>query len=186
MDSNPLPLVKGENIRASGRLALRLARKQGGLLCSVMLAAGLLAGCNNGVYSNLDGSAGGEALAARADGNPPPDTTKVVLGKKQFREQNYGLAEKTFRGIVEARPENAEAWLGLAASYDQLGRFKLADRAYKQVVKLDGSSAVLHNNRGYSYLLRGDKRRARGEFAKARRLAPENQFVRNNQQLLRR
>ena len=46
----------------------------------------------------------------------------LEAGKSQFRDANYGLAEKHFRKAVELRASNAEAWMGLAASYDQLGR----------------------------------------------------------------
>ena len=56
-----------------------------------------------------------------------------TAGKTQFREANYGLAEKHFRKAVELRADNSEAWMGLAASYDQLGRFDFADRAYDQL-----------------------------------------------------
>jgi len=85
-----------------------------------------------------------------------------------------------FRAIVEKEPGNAEAWLGLAAAYDQLRRFELADRAYTQVRKLAGPSVVLHNNVGMSYMMHGDRRRARSEFLQARRLDPGNEFVANN------
>lgn len=95
-----------------------------------------------------------------------PATTDIsgadlVSGKTQFREANYGLAEKHFRKAVELRSDNAEAWLGLAASYDQLGRFDFADRAYDQLVVVAGRRAHIVNNMGYSQLLRGNKKKAR-------------------------
>ncbi len=95
-----------------------------------------------------------------------PATTDIseadlVFGKTQFREANYGLAEKHFRKAVELRSDNAEAWLGLAASYDQLGRFDFADRAYDQLVVVAGRRAHIVNNMGYSQLLRGNKKKAR-------------------------
>jgi len=37
---------------------------------------------------------------------------------------------------VEKAPRDASAWIGLAASYDHVGRFDLADQAYKQAVLL--------------------------------------------------
>ncbi|TJX07135.1 MAG: hypothetical protein E5X43_02170, partial [Mesorhizobium sp.] len=57
--------------------------------------------------------------------------------------------------------DNAEAWLGLAASYDKLGRFDFADRAYDQLVAVAGRRAHIVNNMGYSQLLRGNKKKAR-------------------------
>ena len=40
-------------------------------------------------------------------------TTTLSLGKKQYRANNFGLAEKYFRHAVELHPRDAEAWLGL-------------------------------------------------------------------------
>ena len=85
----------------------------------------------------------------------------LQAGKSQFRDANYGLAEKHFRKAVELRADNAEAWMGLAASYDQLGRFDFADRAYDQLLKFAGRRPEVLNNMGYSQLLRGNKKKAR-------------------------
>ena len=63
--------------------------------------------------------------------------------------RSYGLSEKFFRKSVELHPTNAEAWLGLAASYDQLGLFKRSDRAYHQAIKLVGPKPAILNNQGY-------------------------------------
>ena len=57
---------------------------------------------------------------------------ELSLGKKHFRARNFGIAERHFRRAVELSPRDAEAWLGLAASYDRLRRFDEADRAYRQ------------------------------------------------------
>ena len=92
-------------------------------------------------------------------GNDPYDD--LSLGKKYFRAANFGLAEKHFRRAVELHPRDAEAWVGLAASYDRLKRFDLADRAYGQAVNIIGETPELMNNRGFSYMLRGDYVRAR-------------------------
>ncbi|MBA3448109.1 MAG: hypothetical protein H0T56_10970 [Pseudaminobacter sp.] len=102
-----------------------------------------------------------------------PATTDIseadlVLGKTQFREANYGLAEKHFRKAVELRGDNAEAWLGLAASYDQLGRFDFADRAYAQLLAVAGRQPHVVNNMGYSQLLRGQKKKARALLLEAK------------------
>ena len=154
----------------------------GSLVIALVLAAGL-AGCNAPGLPGLSAgpAAGGDVFAlANPNGNTGPAVDKLQAAKEQFRERNFGNAEQQFRLIVEKDAGNAEAWLGLAASYDQLRRFDLADRAYAQVAKISGPSAVLHNNIGYSYLLRGDRARARQEFLKAQRLDPQNAFVRNN------
>ncbi len=155
------------------------------MLAGCMVTVGLLlGGCNMPGVPGLNGSAGAGTSEVQALVEPRgitgPGSNVLEAAKAQYRERNFGLAEQQFRAIVEKEPGNAEGWLGLAAAYDQLRRFELADRAYEQVGKLAGSSAVLHNNRGYSYLLRGNRDRARGEFAAARRLDPNNAFIQNN------
>ena len=115
-------------------------------------------------------------------GSHPQDD--LNLGKTHYREQNYGLAEKHFRRAAEKMPRDAEAWLGLAASYDRLRRFELADRAYAQALAILGPTPEVLNNIGYSYLLRGDFVRARMKFTDAQRKAPDNPYIQNNLQLL--
>ena len=85
-----------------------------------------------------------------------------------------------FRRAVESRKDDAEAWLGLAASYDELKRYRLADRAYAQALKITGPTPEFLNNRGYSYLLRGDLRRASQDLSEALAKDPENEKIRNN------
>lgn len=108
----------------------------------------------------------------------------LSIGKRYFRAGNYGMAERYFRQAVEQHPRDAESWLGLAASYDRLRRFELADRAYAEATKLAGVTVEILNNQGYSYMLRGDYARARAKLDEARRLDPSNRFVQNNLQLL--
>jgi len=126
----------------------------------------------------------GEAPAPGAGllGAEPKDD--LNLGKQHFRQENYGLAEYYFRRAAESHPRDAEAWLGLAASYDRLRRFELADRAYKQVIAITGPSPEVLNNLGYSYILRGDYARARSKLAEARALDPKSPYILNNIKLL--
>jgi Flp pilus assembly protein TadD len=113
--------------------------------------------------------------------NPSDD---LNLGKRHYKEQNYGLAEQHFRKAVERLPSDGEAWLGLAASYDRLRRFDLADRAYGEALRVLGPLPEVLNNQGYSYLMRGDHRRARAKLAEAQSKDPENPFIQNNIVLL--
>jgi Flp pilus assembly protein TadD len=108
----------------------------------------------------------------------------VSLGKKYFRQGAWGLAERSFRKAVEQHPKDAEAWLGLAASYDRLRRFDLADRAYANVIKLVGPTPEILNNQGFSYLLRGDYARARTTLLAARAKDPDSPYIQNNLQML--
>ncbi len=108
----------------------------------------------------------------------------LSLGKKQYRANNFGLAENHFRHAVELHPRDAEAWLGLAASCDRLRRFDLADRAYAQAIKIVGPRLEILNNQGYSYMLRGDYKRAKETLLLAQRKDPANKFVQSNLKLL--
>jgi tetratricopeptide (TPR) repeat protein len=123
-------------------------------------------------------AAGGTGLL----GNDPNDD--LSLGKKQYRAGNFGLAERYFRRAVELHPRDAEAWLGLAAAYDRLRRFDLADRAYQNATGIIGPTAELLNNRGYSYMLRGDYTRARATLLAAAAKDPKNPYIKNNLDLL--
>lgn len=111
-------------------------------------------------------------------------TKYLVLGRENFHGDNFGTAEASFRKAVEIRPDSFEAWAGLAASYDQLGRFDLADRAYDQLLKLKKNDARIMNNRGYSYLLRGDYAKAESWFTKAQASNPALEEVDGNMHLL--
>ncbi|RUU77566.1 hypothetical protein [Mesorhizobium sp. M7A.F.Ca.MR.362.00.0.0] len=96
------------------------------------------------------------------------ETSDLAQGKAQFRDANYGLAEKHFRKAVELKADNAEAWMGLAASYDELGRFDFADRAYGQLLKVAGRKPQIVNNMGYSQLLRGNRKKAKALLLEAK------------------
>jgi tetratricopeptide (TPR) repeat protein len=159
-----------------------------GIARAVLLSAAALwlAGCSaSGKFSNpFESKTDGTEAFAAAPANedvakeqvPPPlgvpaaseagllgsdPNDALNLGKKQYRADNFGLAEKYFRKAAELHPRDAEAWLGLAASYDRLRRFDLADRAYGQAIGILGPTTAILNNQGYSYMLRGDYKRAR-------------------------
>jgi len=112
------------------------------------------------------------------------ESEDVSLGKKYFNAGNFTLAERHFRRAVELRPRDLDSWVGLAASYDRLRRFELADRAYDQALKIAGPTGEVLNNRGYSYMLRGDYRRARETLLEAQAQDPGNSYIKNNLELL--
>jgi Flp pilus assembly protein TadD len=149
-------------------------------LLSIAAVAGVLvlAGCQ----ANQIDAVKTTSISPAAAGDISASDLKA--GKEQFLEANYGLAEKKFRKAAELRADNAEAWLGLAASYDQLGRYDFAERAYQQLFKLSGRKAEIVSNYGYSQLLRGNKKEAKKLFQEAAELMPDNARIKANQKLL--
>ena len=167
-------------------------------------ALALLTGCSSTQLADMFKPGNGLEANASADPQPTGTVATVIgegetsnagllgadpkddlsLGKQHFRQENYGLAEHYFRRAAEGHPRDAEAWLGLAASYDRLRRFDLADRAYKQAIAIAGTTPEVLNNQGYSYMLRGDYARARTKLAEARALDPKSPYIQNNIKLL--
>ena len=135
------------------------------------------AGC--AANSELDLTTGAIANPVPPSDQRPSDDD-LAMGRKHYLAANYGNAERHFREAVEANPKNAPAWLGLAASYDRLGRYKLASRAYKQVLGLKGRTGTVLNNLGYHHLLRGNIKKARRLFREALRKDPENPHIQGN------
>jgi Flp pilus assembly protein TadD len=115
-----------------------------------------------------------------------PEQLWLVKAKEYYRNGNYGLAERYYRQAIEERHNNAEAWLGLAASYDRLKRFDHAARAYEQLMKLAGNTPTVLNNFAYHQMLKGDFAGARQTLQAAASQAPDNPYIRNNMDLLER
>jgi Flp pilus assembly protein TadD len=106
------------------------------------------------------------------------------MGIEHFNRGHYGIAERYFRDAVEKAPKDVTAWVALAASYDRVARFDLADRAYRMAIRLAGETTEILNNQGYSYMMRGDLVAARRKFEKALMREPGNPTIVNNLQLL--
>jgi len=182
-------------------MSVRVAR----VLAVAALCAPWLAGCeswNKPPWWNKPPEPAAEA--APLVEAPPPEVTGTVdppvtplpgvtpaihgdlesdlnLGKRHFRQGEFGLAEKYFRRAVEAGIRDArkaaEAWMGLAACYDRLRRFELADRAYARALAIVGPAPEILNNQGYSYLMRGDYARARVKLDAAYAKDPGNPHI---------
>jgi Flp pilus assembly protein TadD len=146
-----------------------------------LLLGGALAACSTFPGADADVAVTSNTAVASKPTQPLDEIKDdVALGQMNFARQNYGLSELHFRRAVEATPGDAAAWLGLAASYDQLKRWNLADRAYAQALKITGPTPEFLNNRGYSYLLRGDVRRASEDLSLAASRDPDNEAIQNN------
>ncbi len=122
-----------------------------------------------------------------ATSNSPPGEAAagaVELRYPQSPHHDKGPAVGRARRAAEKKPRDPRAWIGLAASYDRLHRFKLANRAYKQAVRIQGETPAIMNNWGYSKLLQGDLKNARKYLNRAFEKDPKNPHVNNNLALL--
>lgn len=166
----------------SGRIVLgppareRRTRK----LAMAIIAAVLLSSCQTSEV--LSGAEVDPTSALTSTGDV--SRSDLDQGKLQFMNGNFGLAEKHFREAVELRRDNAEALMGLAACYDRLGRFDLADRTYGQLLKVAGRQPRIVNNMGYSQYLRGEKAKARKLLLEARAALPGDKTIEANLALL--
>jgi Flp pilus assembly protein TadD len=156
-----------------------------------------VAGCNATTCSTANCEAAPVAVVP-ADVGPAttaklqdPDDVKYYrsdeplrMAIEHFNRGQYGIAERYFRDATEKAPKDPTAWIGLAAAYDRIGRFDLADRAYTYAIRLVGETTEILNNQGYSYMLRGDLVNARRKFLKAYEREPGNPTIANNLQLL--
>jgi Flp pilus assembly protein TadD len=113
-----------------------------------------------------------------------PSDEPVRMGLEQFNRGNYGIAQRYFKDAVEKSPKDLTAWVGLAASYDRIRRFDLADQAYAQAIRLGGVTVQILNDQGYSLMLRGNLTAARRKFEQAYALDPTNPVIVNNLELL--
>lgn len=144
---------------------------------------------DSGLSAQASAPQTGTPQGAARDDTPPvvpgaDGKDDVSRGRAQFRAGNFAEAEVSFDRAAKLNPRDAEAWLGLAACYDRMRRFELADRAYIQALAIKGPTSELLNNQGFSYLLRGDLTRARNVLNAALKKDPGNTYVQNNLKML--
>lgn len=144
-----------------------------------------LSGCSTALLGGASSYGGTPAQIADISGQGSY-TAAGALGKARnyFRTNNFGYSAAFYKKAVELAPRNPQGYIGLAASYDRLGRFDLADRVYASLRKITGDTAQYYNNVGYSYMLRGNLKAALANFRRAATLDPKNVVVANNLQLL--
>ena len=157
------------------------------VLTCCCLALGL-AGCDYtlreaAIFAPVDPPAG-DPVQEPTDVKYYPSDEPVRLGLEQYNRGNYGLSQRYFKDAVEKAPKDVTAWVGLAASYDKLRRFDLADQAYAQAIRLGGETVQILNDQGYSLMLRGNLNGARKKFMRAYQLDPGNPVIANNLELL--
>jgi Flp pilus assembly protein TadD len=165
-------------------------------LARLLLTIGLFSGLTGCVTANDTLSQDNVALEPAAfpqvtETMQQPETVKyyrsdepLKMAYEHYNRGHFGIAERYFQDAVEMTPKDVAAWIGLAACYDRVGRFELADRAYATAIRMSGETTEILNNEGYSYILRGDLRRARQKLLLAQARDPSNPTIANNLKLL--
>src|SRR5262249_3929708 len=104
----------------------------------------------------------------------------MTRGKAYFAEGQFGFALVAFQQALERQPGSARALDAIAATYDKLQRYDLADYYYQQALEREPNSSDLLNNIGYSHMLRGDYEGARQYLQRAAVLDPASKVVNAN------
>lgn len=146
--------------------------------CLIAVVAAILVGC---------GSAGAvKPRTALPDDVPDvPPGSEIEAARAAFDTGNFGFAARFFEQAMRLEPDDMQACLGLAASYDWLYRFDLSDPVYATCSKIEGDRFLYLNNLGFSHLLRGDLGRASVSFGQANALRPGHPVVATNLRILR-
>ena len=150
---------------------------------AVAVTVPLLAGCSSTGSTSTYGGKTAKVAEISNIGDYTADSA-LAEAKAHFKNGDFGYSAALYKRAVELQPKNAEAYVGLSASYDRLRRFDLSDRVYAALHDLTGSTVQYYNNVGYSYLLRGNLSAAMTNFRKAQKIDPENVVVANNIQML--
>jgi tetratricopeptide (TPR) repeat protein len=142
---------------------------------ALLIVAALLAGCAGGSSDvrpilAMDGS--------RMDVHDPIEQGRAFLVTGQ-----YGLAVDALSRVLHDQPANVRALNLIAEAYDRLHRYDLADRYHAEALEIDPNSLAALNNWGFSYLVRGDRARAKGLLARAEAIKSDNPVVLANLQL---
>ena len=100
----------------------------------------------------------------RAVGQKHLESTDADLllteARAQFRAGNHALAAGSFRRVLARSPESVEAFNGMAAAYDRLGRFDLARRYYEEGLALAPHDRGLRTNYAAALRAHGLEREA--------------------------
>jgi Flp pilus assembly protein TadD len=92
-------------------------------------------------------------------------------------------AQQALLRAVEQDPGLWRAWNALGSLHDRSGDWDQATAAYDRALALNPESAMLYNNRGFSYLLRRDAEAAIADFDMALKLDPKMEAARENLRL---
>jgi serine/threonine protein kinase/Flp pilus assembly protein TadD len=103
-----------------------------------------------------------------------PDSVPVLLASGAYLQMHgkYEQAAEEFARATQLEPSDAEAWRGLAVSYERSGRDADAVAAYRKGIDAQPDNYPIHASLGGYYLARNEFRQAEDVFRRAVAAAP--------------
>lgn len=106
-------------------------------LIGATLVASLLAGCV---------SADGAPPRKKEDPTEQAAKTNIQLGVAYFKQGNYPVAKEKLERSLKQNPKDPDVHTALATLYDRVGEPKLADKHYKEALRLAPTNPDVSNN----------------------------------------
>nr|WP_294851128.1 LytR C-terminal domain-containing protein [uncultured Sphingomonas sp.] len=85
---------------------------------------------------------------------------RVAEGNAQLALDNVGLAQEAYRKALREDPANVDAMLGLAASYDRMGRHDLSRKQYELALAAQPKDSAIYSQFAQSLTDQGEVREA--------------------------
>ena len=104
---------------------------------------------------------------------------RIMAGNYFFFNGDAAMAEREFKKVLEADPDNAPAHNNLGNAYLRQGRLKEAISSYKKAVKLDVNLGLAYSNWGYALEALGDFKKAVKLYTIATRVTPGDAWPHN-------
>jgi len=99
------------------------------------------------------------------------------LSKVYIETQQYGLAEQTYRTLVEKVPKTVKGYTGLGALLVKIAKYDEAKEAYNKALAIDSTNANIYHGIGYLYEKMKDYKKAEEFYVKAYKLDPTNRAI---------
>lgn len=112
----------------------------------------------------------------------PTASADLERARSAFDNGNYGIAIQHLERELSVRPQSVAALNGLGASYDQLGRYDLAQGYYFRALSLAPDPTITLANLGYSRQLQGHPAEAALILDQALYYGPRNEMAQANMQ----
>jgi serine/threonine-protein kinase len=101
----------------------------------------------------------------------------VTLGKLHTKLDKFDLALQEYQRALRLEPQNADALMGTADTYERMGRIADAEAAFKKAAELRPDDWDGYNSLGVFYNRQGKYAEALAQLQRAAELTPDNSVV---------